>query len=83
MDKLCNQSIGLMEEMEEFEVELKKSMAIQLKHLKKEIDLKQEIQDSATTAKMNDSLGQLPQQLNQMKEYMSKTVLNLHYRSMH
>ena len=58
-------------------MELKKSIALQLEHLKKEI--KQEIQDSATTAKMNDNLGQLPQQLNQMKEYMSKTVLNLHH----
>ena len=81
MDKLCNQSIGFKEEIEELEVELKKSMVIQLEHLKKEI--KQEIQDSASAAKMNDNLGQLAQQLNQMKEYMSKTVLNLHHRNMH
>ena len=53
-------------------MELKKSIAIQLEHLKKEI--KQEIHDSATAAKMNDSLGQLTQQLNQMKEYMSKLI---------
>ena len=81
MDELCNQSIGFKEEIEELEMELKKSMAMQLEHLKKEI--KQEIQDSVTTAKMNDNLGQLPQQLSQMKEYMSKTVLNLHHQSMH
>ena len=81
MDELCNQSIGFKEEMEELEMELKKSVAIQLEQLKKEI--RQEIQDSATTTKMNDSLGQLLQQLNQMREYRSKTVLNLHHQSMH
>ena len=81
MDELCNQLIRFKEGMEELEMELKKSMAIQIEHLKKE--KKQEIQDSATMAKINDNLGQLTQQLNQMKEYMLKTVLNLYHQSMH
>ena len=44
MDELCNQTISLKEDMTELEVELKSSMALQLKDLKK--DLHQEMENS-------------------------------------
>ena len=79
MDELCNQAISFKEDMEQLEMELKTSMSQQLKKLKK--NLEQEMQ-KFYTALMDDRIAQLPKQFDQMREYLSKTVFNLHKRSL-
>ena len=54
-------------------------MSLQLKKLKS--DFEQEMQ-KFYTALMDDRIAQLPKQLDQMREYLSKTVFNLHKRSL-
>ena len=79
MDELCNQAISFKEDMEQLEMELKTSMSKQLKSLKK--DFEQEMQ-KFYTALMDDRIAQLPKQFDQMREFMSKTVINLQKRSL-
>ena len=79
MDELCNQAISFKEDMEQLEMELKTSMSLQLKKLKR--DFEQEMQ-KFYTALMDDRIAQLPKQFDQMREYLSRTVFNLHKRSL-
>ena len=69
MDELCNQSISIKEDMEQLEIELKTSMREQIKKVQGEIH--DELQ-KFYTALMDDRIAQLPKQLDQMKEYLSK-----------
>ena len=79
MDELCNQTISLKEDMTELEVELKRSMALQVKDLKK--DFQQEMQ-KFYTALMDDRIAALPQQFDMIREFLSKSLLSLNQRSL-
>ena len=79
MDELCNQSISIKEDMEQLETELKTSMREQMNKIQK--DFHQEMQ-KFYTALMDDRIAQLAKQLDQMRDYLSQTVRNLHHRSL-
>ena len=68
----------MKEEMLELEVELKRSLGLQLADLKK--DLRKELCGLSTM--VDDKLTSLPQQLVSLKEYLSKSLVNLHQRSL-
>ena len=78
MEELCNQAIGVKEDMIDLEVELKRSLGLQISDLKK--DLQKEM--CGLTTMMSDKLHSLPQQLVSLREYISKSLVNLHQRSM-
>ena len=78
MEELCNQAVCMKEEMLELEVELKRSLGLQLADLKK--DLRKELCGLSTM--VDDKLTSLPQQLVSLKEYLSKSLVNLHQRSL-
>ena len=79
MDELCNQTISLKEDMTELEVELKRSMGLQIKDLKK--DFQQEM-EKFYTALMNDRIAAIPQQFDRLREFLSKSLMSLHQRSL-
>ena len=79
MEELCNQYIKFKDEMEQLEMEFKTSMSEQLKMLQQDFD--QEMQ-KFYTALMDDRIAQLPKQFDQMSTFLSKTVRNLHQRSL-
>ena len=78
MEELCNQAVGMKEDMIELEVELKRSLGLQISDLKKEV--KKEL--CAITRMMEDKISSLPQQLVSFREYLSKSLANLHQRSL-
>ena len=78
MEELCNQAVGVKEDMLEFEVELQKCFSLQLTDLKKEV--KKEL--CAISTLMETKMNSLPQQLVSFREYLSKTLANLHQRSL-
>ena len=79
MDELCNQNIKFKDEMEQLEMELKTSMSEQLKMVQK--DFHQEMQ-KFYTALMDDRIAQLPKQFDKIRSFLSKTIQNLHQRSL-
>ena len=78
MDELCNQAVGVKEDMLELEVELKRCFSLQITDLKKEV--RQEL--SAISTLMEAKINSLPQQLVSFREYLSKSLANLHKRSL-
>ena len=64
--------------MIDLEVELKRSLGLQIADLKKEV--KNEL--CAITRMMEDRISNLPQQLVSFREYLSKSLANLHQRSL-
>ena len=78
MDELCNQAVSIKEDMLELEVELKRSLGLQISDLKKEV--KKEL--CAISTMMQDKISSLPQQLVSFREYLSKSLANLHQRSL-
>ena len=79
MEELCNQTISFKEDMEQLEMELKLSMSMQLEKVQK--NFHQEMQ-KFYTALMDDRIAQLPKQFDQMRDFISKTIQNLHQRSL-
>ena len=80
MDELCNQTISFKEDMIELEVELKRSLALQIQDLKK--DFKQEMQ-KFYPALMDDRIAAMLHQFDSMRDFLSKSLMNLHQRSLH
>ena len=78
MEELCNQAVGMKEDMIDLEVELKRSLGLQISDLKREV--KKEL--CATSTMMEDKISNLPQQLVSFREYLSKSLANLHQRSL-
>ena len=78
MEELCNQAVCMREEIIDLEVELKRSLGLQIADLKK--DIKKELCGMSTL--VNDRLTSLPQQLVSLREYLSKSLVNLHQRSL-
>ena len=78
MDELCNQAVGVKEDMLELEVELKRCFSLQITDLKKEV--RQEL--SAISTLMEAKMNSLPQQLVSFREYLSKSLANLHKKSL-
>ena len=78
MEELCNQAVCMKEDMLELEGELKRSLGLQIADLKK--DLRKEMCGLSTM--MDDRLTSLPQQLVSLREYLSKSLVNLHKRSL-
>ena len=78
MEELCNQAVGVKEDMLELEVELKRCFSLQITDLKKEV--RQEL--SAISTLMETKISSLPQQLVSFREYLSKSLANLHKRSL-
>ena len=76
MDELCNQAVSIKEDMLELEVELKRSLGLQISDLKKEV--KKEL--CAISTMMQDQISSLPQQLVSFREYLSKSLANLHQK---
>ena len=66
MEELCNQTISLKEDITELKVELKRSLGLQIKDLKK--DFQQEMQ-KFYTALMDDRIAALPQQFDRIREF--------------
>ena len=60
-------------------MELKTSLSIHLEEVQK--NLQQEMQ-KFYTALMDDRIAQLPKQFHQMRDFLSKTIQNLHQRSL-
>ena len=79
MEELCNQSISFKEDLEELEVKLKTSLSKQLERVQK--NLQQEMQKFCTVL-IDDRIAQLPKQFDQMRDFLSKTIQNLHQRSL-
>ena len=79
MEELCNQTITIKEDMEQLEMELKSTMSQQSKQIVK--DIHEEMQ-KFYTALMDDRIAELPKQFDQMKTYLSRTIQNLHQRSL-
>ena len=77
MEELCNQAFTVKEDMLELEVELKRCLSLQITDLKKEVrkDL------CAISTLMEAKMSSLPQQLVSFREYLSKSLANLHQRS--
>ena len=78
MEELCNQAVGVKEDMLELEVELKRCFSLQITDLKKEV--RQEL--SAISTLMEAKMNSLPQQLVNFREYLSKSLANLHKKSL-
>ena len=78
MEELCNQAVGVKEDMLELEVELKRCLSLQITDLKKEV--KKEL--CAISTLMEAKISSLPQQLVSFREYLSKSLANLHQRSL-
>ena len=78
MEELCNQAVGMKEDMLELEVELKRCFSLQITDLKKEV--RKEL--SAISTLMEAKMNSLPQQLVSFREYLSKSLANLHKRSL-
>ena len=78
MEELCNQAVGVKEDMLELEVELKRCLSLQITDLKKEV--KKEL--CAISTLMEAKISNLPQQLVSFREYLSKSLANLHQRSL-
>ena len=78
MEELCNQAVGVKEDMLELEVELKRCFSLQITDLKKEV--RQEL--SAISTLMEAKMNNLPQQLVSHREYLSKSLANLYKRSL-
>ena len=76
MDELCNQAVSMKEDILELEVELKRSLGLQISDLKKEV--RKEL--CAISTMMQDKISSLPQQLVSFREYLSKSLANLHQR---
>ena len=67
MDELCNQAVGVKEDMLELEVELKRCFSLQITDLKKEV--RQEL--SAISTLMEAKMNSLPQQLVSFRDYLN------------
>ena len=78
MEEICNQAIAMKEDLIDLEIELKKSLGIQITEMKKEV--KKEL--SAITSMVDDKVSSLPQQLVSFREYLSKSLSTLHTRSL-
>ena len=79
MEELCNQSISFKEDLEQLQMELKTSLSKQSGTVQK--DFQQEMQ-KFYTALMDNRIAQLPKQFDQMRDFLSKTMQNLHQRSL-
>ena len=78
MEELCNQAVVMKEDMLDLEVELKRSLGLQISDLKKEV--KKEL--CAISTMMENQISSLPQQLVSFRDYLSKNLANLHQRSL-
>ena len=78
MEELCNQAVTMKEDMIELEIELKRSLGLQIAELKKEV--RKEL--CAISTMIDDKVSSLPQQLVSFREYLSKSLANLHQRSL-
>ena len=77
MDELCNQAVSMKEELLELEMELKRAMRSQIKSLQDKFQKEM----CGLTTLMEDKMNSLPQQLISLREYLSKSLVNLHKRS--
>ena len=78
MEELCNQAVAVKEDMLELEVELKRSLSLQMMDLKTEI--RKEL--CAISTMVEEKISSLPHQLVSFREYLSKSLANLHQRSL-
>ena len=78
MEELCNQAVAVKEDMIELEVELKRCFSRQMMDLKAE--LRKEL--CAITTMVEEKVSSLPHQLVSFREYLSKSLANLHQRSL-
>ena len=78
MEELCNQAVGMKEDMLELEVELKRCLSLQIMDLKAEV--RKEL--CAITTMVEEKISSLPHQLVSFREYLSKSLANLHQKSL-